>query len=103
MAEPVAERPREELRHGSRCLGNAFDDADREGGSSQHRDHVHRQQGVDHLYGLFAAFVSARGGGIEQKDLQGQDFYGDQALEAGMIDELSTRAAVVADLKSYVK
>jgi len=61
------------------------------------------QQGVDHLYGQFREFVVSRIGSVKIPDssLQGQDFYGDQALDVGMIDEIAGRAEVIAQLKSY--
>ena len=48
-AQPIAERAREHLDDQRGGLGQAFDQAHRQGAGTQHADHVHRQQAVDHL------------------------------------------------------
>ncbi len=49
--QPVRHRPREDLSDRRRCLGNALNDADCQRRSAENRDHIDRQQSVDHLRG----------------------------------------------------
>lgn len=62
---------------------------------------AHLQQSVNHAYGMFTDFVTARAGSnsIHHDSMRGQDFYGDQAVDAGLIDGVMDRAATVDALK----
>lgn len=46
------------------------------------------QSGVDYVYGLFAAQVARRE--VDQEDMQGQDFYADQAIERNLVDHIGS-------------
>lgn len=61
------------------------------------------RQSVEHVYNLFTSFVSARQGQdvVPPSAMQGQDFYGDQAVSVGLVDEIGTRRAVIEQLKKY--
>jgi signal peptide peptidase SppA len=47
------------------------------------------QADVDHIYSQFTAAVKASRPGIADAVLQGQTFYGDRALAAGLVDEIA--------------
>jgi protease-4 len=47
------------------------------------------QADVDHIYAQFTAAVRAARPAVSNDSLQGQTFYGDRALAAGLVDELA--------------
>jgi len=60
------------------------------------------QASVNHLFGKFAGFVGSRigaNGAPDEDSMQGQDFYGDQALSAGLVDGITSRGALMGLLK----
>lgn len=59
------------------------------------------QRSVTHVKGKFDDFVTSRMGvnSIPQSALQGQDFYGDQAVDVGLIDGVMSRAEAIEALK----
>lgn len=50
-AEPVGQNPGKDLRDDGSRLSQALDEADGENRRPQHRDHVDREQRMDHLGG----------------------------------------------------
>lgn len=67
--------------------------------TTEQRDNL--QRSVVHSKAKFDEFVTSRMGvnSIPQSALQGQDFYGDQAVEVGLIDGVMSRAGAIEALK----
>lgn len=59
------------------------------------------QQGVDYVFAKFTGFVKDRQGvnPVPDSAMRGQDFYGDQALEVGLLDGVDSRASVMDALR----
>lgn len=60
------------------------------------------QSSVDFVYSKFVAFISSResANGQPGKDaMQGQDFYGEQAVSAALVDGISSRVEIISTLK----
>jgi ClpP class serine protease len=61
------------------------------------------QSRVDYIYGQFKAAVrTGRGMDIRDEDMQGQDFFGAQAMEAGLVDAIASLDETVAQVKQYI-
>jgi signal peptide peptidase SppA len=61
------------------------------------------RKSIEHVYSMFTTFVLDRQGAdpVPESAMQGQDFYGDQALGVGLVDEIATRRSVIEELKKY--
>jgi signal peptide peptidase SppA len=60
------------------------------------------QRGVDYLYSLFATHVKNMSGNIKDEYLQGQCFFGGEAINLGLVDTVvSGIDEVIADIKAY--
>jgi ClpP class serine protease len=60
------------------------------------------QRGVDYLYSLFATHVKNMRGNIKDEYLQGQCFFGGEAINLGLVDTVvSGIDEVIADIKAY--
>lgn len=62
------------------------------------------QRGVDYLYNLFVTHVKNMRGNIKDELLQGQDFFGGEAVDinSGLVDTVvSGLDEVIADIKAY--
>lgn len=57
-----------------------------EGTSLSEAQRIDIQSRIEHIGGMFKAFVSARRPSLPAEAMRGQWFYGDQALEIGLID-----------------
>lgn len=63
------------------------------------------QRGVEHIYGKFRDFAASRNGAnpIPVDAMQGQDFYGDQAIESGIIDGTMSRTEAINALREMAQ
>lgn len=60
------------------------------------------QRGVDYLYGLFTSHVRSMRGNVDNSYLQGQDFYGGEAISIGLVDGVvSGIGEVIREIKTY--
>lgn len=60
------------------------------------------QSSVDFIYAMFTSFISEResaNGMPSRETMQGQDFYGEQALEACLVDGIGRRDEILTTLK----
>ena len=61
------------------------------------------QSRVDYIYGQFKAAVRrGRGKEVSDEDMQGQDFFGEQAKEAGLVDAIMSLDETVEEVKKYI-
>lgn len=61
------------------------------------------QASVDFVYAKFTGFVSSResaNGKPQDESMQGQDFYGEPAVDACLVDGICSRAQIIATLKT---
>jgi len=57
-----------------------------------------RQSQTDYLHSLFMNAVTSKRSGVRPEAMQGQTFFGQQAVDAGLVDEICTRDYAIASL-----